>query len=280
MIIISIKGGLGNQLFQIFTAISYAIDNEDELLIDESSYFNQDENTTKRNTYWNNILNKLKKKVTMWKKDNKYEFYKEEAFEYKKLPVYSNKIHLSGFFQSPKYFLKNFTQVYNLLDIKAKKEATNKKYKFDYKNLCSIHFRYGDYKKSLDYHCLLTKNYYQKAIEIIISKSGKKNFLVFYEKEDEEEIKNIINFLKESNKKIRSFEFIDTNIPDYDQILIMSACHSNIISNSTYSWWGAYLNDTKDKVIVRPYQWFGPKMAYKNLKDLFPNDWHTIPIKK
>lgn len=58
----------------------------------------------------------------------------------------------------------------------------------------------------------------------------------------------------------------------------MSNCHSNIISNSSFSWWGAYLNSNEDKIVVRPSKWFGQKMSYNNISDLCPNEWKIIFI--
>jgi hypothetical protein len=56
----------------------------------------------------------------------------------------------------------------------------------------------------------------------------------------------------------------------------MSMCANNIIANSTFSWWGAWLNNNPDKVVVSPNQWFGPSKGDRNLNDLIPKNWIKI----
>jgi hypothetical protein len=98
--------------------------------------------------------------------------------------------------------------------------------------------------------------------------------LYFCEEEDNYIINPIIEQLKE---KFPFFIFlkVDDNIEDWKQMLIMSNCHHNIIANSSFSWWGAYFNNNKDKVVCYPSQWFGPLMN-NNVDDMFPDNWVKI----
>lgn len=82
-----------------------------------------------------------------------------------------------------------------------------------------------------------------------------------------------------SDAKMKNmFEFVavDTNIPDWQQMLLMSCCNSNIIANSTFSWWSAYSNPNKNKIICFPAIWFGPNLSHNNINDMFPNNWFKI----
>lgn len=276
--IIYLRGGLGNQLFQIFTGISYSINYKKDFLISDLHYSNQDDKTTKRETYWKNIFKILRNKITKKDKDENFFTYKENRFEYVPIPDINKDLWLIGYFQSYRYFSSNFDKIFRMLELDRQKEEIRKKYHYDYKNSCSIHFRYGDYKKFPDYHLNLEKEYFLEAVNLVMKEKSKKSFIVFFEEEDKKIVEKILKYIKENNKKIREFVFIDTKIKDFEQLLIMSNCHSNIISNSSFSWWGAYLNSNKEKIIVRPSKWFGPKMSHNNISDLCPNEWKIIFI--
>ena len=164
-------------------------------------------------------------------------------------------------------------------------------------NCVSIHFRLGDYKFHQYAHNLLPLTYYEFAIKKIIHELVKSSpeenartkirFLVFYEKEDERIVYENINKLfsnitkntnktPEENKCDVEFVLIDTSIDDWKQMLLMASCHSNIIANSTFSWWGAYSNPTVDKIVCYPYKWFGDILAHNKIDDMFPTNWHKI----
>ena len=81
--------------------------------------------------------------------------------------------------------------------------------------------------------------------------------------------------LKENFPKME-FVGIDTNIVDYEQVFIMSGFKNFIIANSTFSWWGAYFSDIKDKKIIYPNKWFGESLQDKKIDDLFFEDWIKI----
>lgn len=277
MIIIYLKGGLGNQLFQIFAGISYSKNYQQDFFICDSFFKNVDAKTTPRNTYWDTFLKHFKNKVLNIEKDDSFKTIKEIGFEYNEFPKYLGNTWLNGYFQSYKYFEKHYDYISNILKIKQNQEYVRNKYKYDYKNICSIHFRFGDYKKNPDHHLLLDQKYYINATELILKTNDIKKFLVFYEREDINQINLIIESLKNINKSY-NFTLVDYSIPDYFQLILMSICHSNIIANSSFSWWGAYMNSNPDKIVIRPSKWFGPKMRHNNIKDLCPDNWKIIII--
>ena len=99
--------------------------------------------------------------------------------------------------------------------------------------------------------------------------------LFFCEKSDNADVINIINELP-LNERIEYMKVNDT-IDDWKQMLIMSCCHSNIIANSTFSWWGAYLNDNPHKKVYYPSTWFGGRLSSKNnTNQLFPESWIRV----
>jgi hypothetical protein len=283
MISCFLMGGLGNQLFQIFTTISLAMSKGDnfvfinlEILTDGSI------NTTVRHTYWKNILVNLVPFLS-----NSYGYnmlIKERSFEYNEFDIISNsndKILLKGYFQSYKYFQSNYITIYNLLNFDKQKEMILKKLQINTEylnNTISIHFRIGDYKKITDYHPIMDYNYYEKSLNYMKSKitSSNTNIIYFCEQEDISDVNKIINKLKQN---FTTFNFIlgNKNLEDWEQMLFMSCCHHNIIANSSFSWWAAYLNFWSNKIVCYPSKWFGDIVGH-NTKDLCPSDWIKIQI--
>lgn len=284
-----LQGGLGNQLFQIFTTISYALKYKKPFVFTQQSQLDN-----KRSTYWQSFLSPLAK---FTREVNYKNFYKlsEQTFTYKELPnVDMENIVLSGYFQSEKYFQAHTHAIMRLLKIAEQKTmmntyVKNTLYDIDFTNTLSLHFRRGDYKQLQDFHPLLPYAYYEKALKHIVNNkfvnivhegvikvATMKCVLVFCEQNDLPEITPIIEQLKIVYPTL-TFQLIDVTLNDWQQLLVMSLCQHNIIANSSYSWWGAYFNTNMNKIVCYPAQWFGPKLQAKNdIKDLCPPEWTRI----
>ena len=101
--------------------------------------------------------------------------------------------------------------------------------------------------------------------------------LVFYELSDYADVVAIVDRLKiDPLFKNITFTFVDTNIPDWTQMMMMSNCKHNIIANSTYSWWGAYLNPHPDKIVCFPSVWYRSELSHISTEGLQPDGWHCI----
>jgi hypothetical protein len=145
-------------------------------------------------------------------------------------------------------------------------------------NCISMHFRIGDYKKFQPYHTLATYEYYERAITHIQQLNLNTNFniLYFFEDDDIEDVLIIINKL--SNKfPDYSFNRGTNTLEDWEQMLLMSCCHHNIIANSSFSWWSAYFNSWHDKIVCYPSVWFG-EFSKIDTKDLCPQEWVKISV--
>jgi hypothetical protein len=265
-------GGLGNQLFQIFATISYAIKYK------QSFGFLYTDNLGDRPTYWNNFFGSLKVFTTTVRPQLNI-IREGNDFRYHEIPGPCENKHttLIGYFQSYKYFETYCNTLFRLIRLDDQKNAIKKKYNHNYDNLVSMHFRLGDYKYKQEYHPLMKFEYYKNSIQYIsnATNNDKLKILYFCEQEDADIVQMIIDRLQVYFPDCR-FVKIDHGIFDWEQILMMSLCHHNIIANSSFSWWGAYFNSHEDKIICYPDLWFGPSLADKDVQDLFPDKWNKI----
>ena len=282
MITCSLMGGLGNQLFQIFTTISYSLHLRKKFVfLDVKILTDGSPDTTIRYTYWTSIFSNLKLFLTP---TFHYDIIKKETF-FNYIPittsdVANSNVLLQGYFQSYKYFQDNFNTICSLLSIKQQKNGVLSKAHFPknyLQNCISMHFRIGDYKKIQHCHPIMTSEYYSKCLSHIQSMHKSVNFTVMYfcEDVDIDDVSKTIGYLQ---TQFPNYEFSrgENTLEDWEQLLLMSCCHHNIIANSSFSWWGAYLNDFEDKMVCYPSIWFGPTMNHHNTVDLFPQEWHKI----
>ena len=278
---VNLKGGLGNQLFQIFTLISYCIDNNRSFCFINNKVLGSGSDTI-RNTYYETFLSKLQKYLVNRETiNNTFNLVREEGFRYVNIQNLESDINilLDGYYQSPLYFNKNYNLIINILNINYLQNELSKKEELDYKNTISMHFRLGDYKFKQNYHNILPKTYYMNSLNHILN-SVKENLefkvLYFYEDEDINTVKETIDELKNYFTNI-TFIRANPNLSDWEQLLLMSLCYHNIIANSSFSWWGAYFNNNKEKIVCYPLKWFGPYITDETI-DLFPETWKKINI--
>jgi hypothetical protein len=281
-------GGLGNQLFQIFTVISYAIKYKHMFKFISAEYLGGD-GSTKRRTYWQSFLFKLSG-FLMDQYPNFDIVISENGFSFKELPYehlkYNNNVNvmLSGYFQSYKYFQENYDTICRILNIAEKRvdiieEVVKNHHSLSFlEKSISMHFRLGDYKNKQDYHPIMTDEYYKNSLQYIVDKLDyTPNVLYFCEDEDLETVNQTIQLLKKDFPTIE-FERASNSLDDWQQMLLMSCCNHNIIANSSFSWWGAYFNVNNDKIVCYPSVWFGRAMSDVDVSDLFPDEWVKIKV--
>ena len=301
MITCHLMGGLGNQLFQIFSTIAYALTNNHSFMFVEKSVLgNKLQGEIERLTYWNTFLRRLRFSLCdeefLQGKRPIYQI-RETSFEHKKLPSYATTVNLMlvGYFQTPKYFEQHASYIFKLIGLEQQQNVVQHLFTYDYANTISMHFRLGDYKQLQHCHPVLPVTYYKNALETILHtkykeiidikqsenvKQEKKpsiKVLYFFELQDKNEVQQMIKILQKQFTDVL-FEPSPTTLKDCDQLLLMSCCKCNIIANSTFSWWGAYFNQKEDKLVCYPSVWFGPALKDKNTRDLFPEDNRWIQI--
>lgn len=274
---IKLMGGLGNQLFQIFTLIACSLEYKYpfELPSNKKDLLSCIDKESKRPLYWDNFLSSLK---PFTKELNYHPDRFERDFHYTKLKNLKENNKLLGYFQSHLYFEDYYDQIIRFIRLNESKKLVRDKYNYYFNNTTiSIHFRIGDYIKVQETHLILPLDYYKKAIRNILNKldnNEKITIMCFGEEINDSIIEANISILNNEFKNIE-FKKIDYEIVDWEQMLIMSMCDHNIIANSSFSWWAAYFNDNKDKIICAPCKWFGAKKKNK-LHSLFPNSWNII----
>ena len=263
-------GGLGNLLFQIASTLSLANDNNDIAMFSDIGFTGGVKPHTKYNGepintrdipsfYSSNIFYKLK-----WvdKIHDRMNIYYEPDFSYNKI-TYQQNLYLQGYFQSEKYFKHNREFILDTLSLPPDlKNSILSKYPYLLTdNTVSMHVRRGDFLQLNSKHPVQQLKYYQQALEHFSDKEYK--FLVFSDD---------IKWCKDNFSD--KFIFIENNT-DYIDLFLMSLCNHNIIANSSFSWWGAWLNQNLDKKVIAPNEWFGVN-KHLNTKDLIPKKWIRV----
>jgi len=294
MIIIRLNGGLGNIMFQYATGKHLSIKNNTNLKFDIESYktnplgdygfalekFNikikDNIASNKEINYFKKYKRKNGKKWYIYNKlfadSEKYIQEKHFHFDPSVLKT-TNNSYLDGWWQTEKYFieireilLKDF-KVSDLID--EQNITTSKKIR-DTESV-SIHIRRCDYiinPKTKSWHGSLSQRYYENAIKIIQKNTKNPSFFIFSDD---------IPWVKENMYLNAEATYVSWNKKEpHNDIHLMSLCKHNIIANSTLGWWGAWLNNNKNKIVIAPQKWFAnaPK---NNTKDLIPEKWTTIP---
>jgi hypothetical protein len=300
MIIVRLEGGLGNQMFQYATAKHLSLIQHTDLKVDLSAF---DKTIYKENATWRgfqldvfnlnvgiataedmksvknaapDLFEKLQYRLLRIKSIPYYrrnEVYESTPFRFDRNILKAGKnTHLTGYWQSPHYFdaiIKNL-----LTDFTLREKPDLSTYPFidqiQDQNSVSIHIRRGDYVSNPEYlkiHGLCSVEYYRAAIDYICSKVSNP---VFYFFSDDME------WVKKSLKTEYPTVYVSGTPEgkDHYELHLMSLCKYNIIANSSFSWWGAWLNTNAEKIVIAPKQWISD--AGIDTNDLIPANWVRI----
>jgi len=284
MIVSKIYGGLAGQMLQYATGKALALKNNTELYLDTEWFklpiaalggtpreFCLDKLNTQYKPYQYNFFSKLKRKVQYPKglkyiQENKFNEYDST------IPGLEGNIVLDGYWFSFRYFdsireilLSEFSP--RFIDPQNQAIIDNIK---SCSNPVSIHVRRGDYvtnPNAKKFHGLIGLEYYRKAIADILTDVPGATFYLF---------SNDVEWVKENFGFLNNYTLIDFNNDERNHIDIhlMSLCKYNIIANSGFSWWAAYLNQNRDKKVIAPQNWFADQTI--RIDDLRPSDWILI----
>jgi hypothetical protein len=252
------RGGIGNVMFKLAASISTAIDNNINYIFSTEFIRPLDPDY---NNYGNNILRNIN---FIGKLPQNYFVHVEKQFNYQEIKYNKgDNLLLDGYFQSEKYFHNNKQIIIDIF--KPTEEIKNDILNSlpEVNSYVSIHVRRGDYLNLPNHHPQQSDEYFRTATEII---GRDKTYLIF--SDDLDGIKNKFDYLP--NK------IFYTSGKDWLDLYTMSLCCDNIICNSTFSWWGAYLNANKDKKVITTNKWFGTAYNNYNTSDLFPIEWTIL----
>lgn len=295
MIIVRLNGGLGNQMFQYAAALALSKERGDKLKIDNTELLvpkerNQAPRIFSLNEFkisaqtassaeitsikyrWGLLssLNRLIQKKFLRK------YYVDWHPEIKKM---TGNIYLDGYFQAENYFLNHCEDILSefVLDEESEKELDlilgGLK---NVKPLVTLHVRRGDYVSNARVnktHNICGDKYFYDALEYFKQKLPEFNVIVFSDD---------VNWVK-SNLELPGNPFyvsdeankLGIHLDEAKELVLMSRCDHHIISNSSYSWWGAYLNRSKSKIVVAPSIWSKGSIPQPNI---IPANWIRLPI--
>ena len=241
-IVMYLNGGLGNQLFQIASGFIIA-------KIQNKNFFvkNVLKNPHSNIDYFQNIFRKIK-----IKNDANYDIFYEPDYmftNYQNIPYFVSDKILHGFFQNEKYFFEYRAEIISLFEIieESSKKLLLEKYK-ELNQGVFIHFRRNDYVGRNEYD-IISDSYYKRALSLFDNVS-----CMFYVFSDDIPYCRELPYLKE----LPNVTFVNEN--ELDSLYLMSMCYiGGIGTNSSFSWWGGWLNENVSKQVVYPFNWYGDK---------------------
>jgi len=254
-----LMGGLGNQLFQISHALCQGLKHNRNVIFQPNSATNLQGNNTK--IYVDNIFRNLNFQNQLLE----YEVINEKSFGFSEINPSDNNTIFNGYFQSSKNFFGYDDYIKKIFE--PKEDFLDRIYdkypSLTMDDTLSLHIRRGDYLNNPTIHPSVGLSFIKRGIEIINNYSK-----VFIFSDDKLYIKN--------NLQLDSMIIVDES-QDYEELWLMSICKNNIICNSTFSWWGSFLNKNINKKIIAPSKWFGQN-GPSDYMDIYENYWTIINV--
>jgi Glycosyl transferase family 11 len=285
MIYVRLKGGLGNQLFQYATGLRLARKHNTELKLDASIYKDDPLRFYALNAF--NVSAQIatdeelemvkprRRKTFLWLASNSnnssYPVLTEKYFHVdQKILDAPDNVYLDGHWQSEKYFKEIEDIIRKEFSFKGSLDEKNKNLLDEIENATSVsvHVRRGDYVTNTRLpHQVCDLDYYARCAEIICKHRENARFYVFTDD---------TKWAAENLHLPSPMTIVEGNqdAQSYKDMWLMSVCRDNIIANSSFSWWSAWLNANPTKIVLAPKHWF--KKSSFDTADLIPEDWQRV----
>jgi hypothetical protein len=275
MIIVTLMGGTGNQMFQYAFARNLSLKYNKTLKIDLS--FLKNKNMGLDFVYRDYSLNIFNIYEDFNIDKNHFIKINEPCFEYEQSVldmIHSNSdsnFLLNGYWQTSKYFKEFEKEIRKDFTFRDEIENSNSYVKemlndIKSKNSVLLNIRRTDYL-STNYHGVMGKEYIDKGVKLIESKIKNPRYFLF-----SDDLDWCRENIKLSNMTIVDHSYKGDRFSYYLQL--MKNCKHFIIPNSSFAWWAAWLNQDKNKIVIAPKQWFTDTNI--NTTDLTPDDWIRI----
>jgi hypothetical protein len=287
MIVVHLMGGLGNQMFQYAMGRRLALHHQTELFLDCTFLEMENPHHIKREyeleAFRIQAQIATEKELKRFRQSNKVVSKVQQCFPglfpfkliHEKSHAFNESIltapdnsWLNGFWQTEKYFIEIEDRIRSDFEFKSPLQGLNKTLaeKISASESVSIHVRRGDYitPNALTFHGICTTDYYYQAIETLSKKTTIQELFLF--SDDTVWVKQNMRF----NLPVTYIDH-NTGKNSFEDMRLMSLCKHNIIANSSFSWWGAWLNAYTTKTVIAPQTWILDKQV--NTTDVIPENW-------
>jgi hypothetical protein len=294
LVITRLIGGLGNQMFQYAAGRALALRRGAALKLDVTG-FAAVGNHTKRRYELDSLpihasaasdvdlalfdraskarslrLDRVLRSLRVGRRDGAWPIYREPHFQFDPtMPELQAPVYLDGYWQSERYFSDIAGVLRQEFAAEAPSDRENEALAagINAVNAVSLHVRRGDYVDDPNtnrFHGICSAGYYQRAVDYVTTRVGAPHLFVF--SDDPQWTRANLRFAV-------PVTFVDANPPHrgYLDMRLMARCRHHVVANSSFSWWGAWLNPSREKVVVAPRHWFSA--SGNDTSDLLPPNW-------
>lgn len=288
MIIVTLIGGLGNQMFQYAAGRALSLSTGQDLVLDRRHYRRAREHGYALDVFTLADRPLRDADLPPLRRDQPFahllwrlrggrgvQLLREDGSGYdRRVESVTGSAWLDGYFQSDRYFAQHANTIRSEFTVRTPPDAETAQRLAEIQEeprAVSLHVRRGDYVRNAKFaarHGTCTSEYYAAAVEHVTTKMGEAPVLYAFSDDPA--------WVRDNLRLSAEIRVVGHNGPDrnYEDLRLMSACRHHIIANSSFSWWGAWLNPDPTKIVIAPMRWYADP-NFEN-PDIWPTDWVRI----